>query len=361
MIIRDILDRGKMASARGRKAAAIPVTISAFVVVLGLVVPGIAVEAVGITKPISARTEFRRPAAIPYPEDDPYSEAKAKLGRVLFFDPRLSASRTRSCATCHNPSLSWGDGLPRAIGEAHTPLAFRTPTLLNVAWVEVPGWYGKFNDLESVAFTPLTSPKIMNMPEKTLIATLQSIPAYRRLFADAFPGGAITRRHVELALATFERTIVSGPAPFDRWVEGDENAIGAAAKRGFALFRGKAGCAECHSGWSFTDHSFHDIGTAKGDDIGRAKLFPTSTKLRYAFRTPTLRDVARRAPYMHNGSEPTLKAVIELYNRGGIDRPSRSERIKPLHLTAGEKADLIAFLKTLTSDPAPVEVPVLPR
>ena len=128
-------------------------------------------------------------------------------------------------------------------------------------------------------------------------------------------------------MATFERTIVSGEAPFDRWIKGDEKAINAAAKRGFDLFVGKAHCASCHSGWAFTDSSFHDIGTATGDDIGRGKLFPTSIKLQYAFKTPTLRDVARRAPYMHDGSDATLEAVIDLYDRGGIDRPSRSELI----------------------------------
>ncbi len=128
---------------------------------------------------------------------------------------------------------------------------------------------------------------------------------------------------VEMALATFERSIVSTEAPFDRWLNGDDSAIDAAAKRGFALFNGKANCAACHSGWAFTDASFHDIGTAHDDDIGRGRLFPSSAALKYAFKTPTLRDVAHRAPYMHDGSVPTLEAVIDLYDRGGIDRPSR--------------------------------------
>ena len=137
---------------------------------------------------------------------------------------------------------------------------------------------------------------------------------------------------------------MSGDAPFDRWIKGDEHAIDNAAKRGFDLFNGKAHCAACHTGWAFSDSSFHDIGVARGDDIGRGRLFPTSEKLRYAFKTPTLRDVARRAPYMHDGSVATLSEVIDLYNKGGIDRPSRAEDIKPLGLTAQEKADLIAFL-----------------
>jgi cytochrome c peroxidase len=144
-------------------------------------------------------------------------------------------------------------------------------------------------------------------------------------------------------------------------VKGDATAISPAAKRGFDLFNGKAGCANCHSGASFTDGSFQDIGTANGNDIGRARLFPSSNKLHYAFKVPTLRDVARRAPYMHDGSVPTLEAVIDLYDNGGIDRPSRSELIHPLGLTPQEKTDLIAFLQTLTGAPRSFDVPVLPR
>jgi len=162
-------------------------------------------------------------------------------------------------------------------------------------------------------------------------------------------------------LATFERTIVSGDAPFDRWIHGDEAAISAAAKRGFALFNGKANCAVCHSGWTFTDAAFHDIGVAKDDDLGRGRLFPSSVKLQHAFKTPTLRDVARRAPYMHDGSVASLAGVIELYDRGGIDRPSRDNDIRPLNLQSREKADLIAFLNTLSDTPKPYPLPNLPR
>jgi len=163
------------------------------------------------------------------------------------------------------------------------------------------------------------------------------------------------------ALATFERTIVSGETPFDRWVAGDEAAIGEPAKRGFALFTGKAQCAQCHEGWNFTGGAFYDIGEAADEDIGRGRIFSNSLKLQHAFKVPTLRDVARRAPYMHDGSVATLAEVIDLYDRGGIDRPSRSELIKPLGLDAREKADLVAFLETLTAAPASYAVPDLPR
>jgi cytochrome c peroxidase len=317
------------------------------------------VPAITSVKSESWREDYRRPESVPFPSDNPYSKAKADLGRILFFDPILSGSGTRSCASCHNPGLSWGDGLGRAVGEK--ALALRSPTLLNVAWMPVLGWDGKFHDLEAVAFAPITGAANMNRKESDLIAALSAIVGYRRAFAEAFPDGAINRRNIELALATFERTIVSGVAPFDRWVDGIDDAIDESAKRGFAIFTGKAGCAECHSGWNFTDGSFYDIGTGQENDIGRGRLFPNSEKLRYAFKVPTLRDVERRAPYMHDGSEPTLEAVIDLYDRGGIDRPSRSELIKRLDLTEAEKADLVAFLRTLTGEPVPVSVPGLPR
>ncbi len=322
----------------------------------------------GVSLSVDARLDrsgwqeaYRRPAEIPFPESNPYSKAKSALGRALFFDPMLSGSRKHSCSSCHNPGLSWGDGLPKAIGENQSALAVRSPTLLDVAWTPQLGWDGHFRDLEAVAFGPITAAGNMNLPEKTLIERLSAIPSYVAAFDAAFGAGEINRRKIELALATFERSIVSGEAPFDRWIAGDENAIGEAAKSGFELFRGKARCAECHNGPAFTDASFHDIGVAQGDDIGRARLFPNSIKLRYAFKTPTLRDVARRAPYMHDGSIATLEAVVDLYDRGGVERPSRSNLISPLGLTGNEKASLIAFLRTLTGALESVPVPVLPR
>jgi cytochrome c peroxidase len=333
----------------------------ALTLVLALVTPAGAAPPVPDPHRTAWKKLYVRPEDVPFPADDPFSDAKATLGRMLFFDPILSGAGVRSCSSCHNPGLSWGDGLPRAMGEGQKPLPYRVPTLLDIAWIPVLGWEGKFPDLESVAFGPITAPTMMNRKESDLIAALKAIPGYRRAFAAAFPGGAINRPHVEAALATFERTIVAGEAPFDRWIDGDDKAISPAAQHGFDLFNGKAGCAQCHKGWNFTAGDFYDIGTATGDDIGRGALFPTSPKLRYAFKVPTLRDVARRAPYMHNGSEPTLAAVVDLYDRGGIDRPSRSELIKPLHLTAADKADLIAFLRTLTGDPVPVALPSLPR
>ena len=218
----------------------------------------------------ASRASYRRPAEIPYPDDNPYSAAKVELGRKLFFDPILSGARSRSCGTCHNPSRAWGDGLPRAIGEGQATLALRSPTLLAIAWIPRLGWDGKFRDLESVAFGPITSPTNMNSSEATVLERLHAVPDYISAFAAAFGSADITRRNVELALATFERSIVGEQTPFDRWVEGDETAIGQSAKRGFDIFNGKARCSGCHNGFAFSDGSFHDIGTAKAPTSGAA-------------------------------------------------------------------------------------------
>lgn len=162
------------------------------------------------------------------------------------------------------------------------------------------------------------------------------------------------------AIATYERTVVSERAPFDAWIDGNEKAISEEAKRGFALFNAKAQCSACHEGWNFTNEGFQDIGLPS-DDIGRGKLLPNVIKMQHAFKTPSLREISRRSPYMHDGSLATLEAVVEHYDHGGVDRPSRSDLMKPLDLTSQEKTDLVAFLKTLNSDLSPTSVPVLPR
>jgi cytochrome c peroxidase len=197
-----------------------------------------------------------------------------------------------------------------------------------------------------------------------MVKRLKAIPGYRQPFERAYPREAtspITPSSVARAIATFERGIVSGEAPFDRWVAGREDAVPASAKRGFMLFNGKAGCNTCHSGWRLTNDSFQDIGVA-GEDVGRGALIPGMDVGRFAFKTPTLRNVAARAPYMHDGSVATLEDVVDLYNRGGaVKRPSLSPDIKPLELTPAEQHDLVAFMKTLTSHDPEVRVPALPR
>jgi cytochrome c peroxidase len=305
--------------------------------------------------------EFRRPASVPQPDDNTGSEARVALGKRLFFDPRLSASGIVSCGTCHNPGFDWGDGLPRAVGHQMKTLARRTPTILNVAWVELLFWDGRAETLEEQALGPIASPDEMARDLSQMVRTVEGIPGYRSWFARAYPGEPISKEAVAKAIAAFERTVVSGTAPFDQWVAGDEDAVPIAAKRGFQLFVGKAQCSTCHAGWRFTDDSFHDIGT-RTDDPGRGKLFAGVTPLEHAFKTPTLRNVDRRGPYMHNGSEHSLADVIEAYDEGGrVKRPSLSEEIRSLALADGEKRDLLAFMATLTSDDPLPTIPALPR
>jgi cytochrome c peroxidase len=307
------------------------------------------------------RAEYRPPTAVPYPETNQHTAARERLGRTLFFDPRLSASGAMSCATCHHPGLAWSDGLDKGVGHGAQTLGRRTPTLLNLAWSSSLFWDGRSPSLESQALGPISSTAEMNMPLDRLVERLRGIDGYALLFAKAYPGEAISEETVGKAIATFERGIISAPAAFDKWLEGDEGAIPPAAQRGFALFNGKAECHLCHNGWRFTDDSFHDIGIP-GDDRGRGALLPGIDAVQYAFKTPTLRNVARRAPYFHDGSAETLEEVMDLYDRGGIvKRPSLSADINPLRLTPQEKQDVIAFLHTLTSESAPVSVPPLPR
>jgi cytochrome c peroxidase len=335
-------------------------TAAALIVSLLLTIHAAAINADMAPVDDALLAKYRPPQATLAPVDA-NERNKIELGKMLFFDPILSGSASHSCASCHDPNLSWGDGKPRAIADNNTAMKLRAPTLIDIYQLPRLGWDGKFRDIEAVTFAAITSSGNMALSEPEALARIAQVPAYLSAFKSIFPGEGLSRSTVEQAIAAFERTIVSGPAPFDRWVAGDHDAISPSAQRGFIVFNGKANCVACHSGWAFTDGSFHDIGSAKGDDIGRGAVFPTSQKLRYAFKTPTLRDVAHRAPYMHDGSVPDLRSVIALYNQGGTDRPSRSELIHPLGLSDQDQIDLIAFLNTLTETQHTFAFPALPH
>jgi cytochrome c peroxidase len=304
--------------------------------------------------------DYRRPDATPAPRSNPVTPEKVALGQMLFFDPRLSGSGAISCATCHNPGLAWGDGLPKGLGHMGTHLRRRTPTILNVAYGEPYLWDGRAATLEDQAKGPLGSAAEMNMQLDAALTRIQSISGYRTAFEHAYPNQPIALDTIAAAIATYERTVVSGEAPFDRWVKGDEHAVSDAAKRGFVLFNGKANCAGCHVGWRMTDDGFHDIGLPD-NDRGRAEVAPGITQLEHAFKTPTLRNVNQRAPFMHDGSLTTLAAVIDHYDSGFAHRPSLDTQMRPLGLTAAEKTDLVALLDTFTSVDTPSVVPNLPQ
>jgi cytochrome c peroxidase len=314
----------------------------------------------GGTDPHTLLADFRRPATIPLTKSNPTTPEKVALGQMLFFDPRLSGSGVISCGTCHNPALGWTDALPKGLGHMGGRLRRHTPTILNVAYGEPYFWDGRAATLEDQAKGPLTSEAEMNMPAEVAVKRILSIPGYVTAFAYAFPGKAVSVDTIAAAIASYERTVVSNSAPFDKWVAGDEGAISPAAKRGFSLFNGKANCAVCHSGWRMTDDGFHDIGIS-GSDRGRAEIAPGIVQLEHAFKTPTLRNINQRAPYMHDGSLATLSAVIDHYDSGFVSRASLDTQMHRLGLNPEEKADLLAFLDTLTSVDSPAVVPQLPQ
>ena len=253
-----------------------------------------------------------------------------------------------SCGSCHNPGLAWSDGLSTAIGSGANHLARRTPTIPNLAWASALFWDGRADTLEQQAVGPIQAPGEMNNSMPMLVSMIGDLPGYRDAFAAAFPGEPISGKTIAKAIATFERTIVSGQAPFDQ-----------AAKRGFVTFNTTAHCSACHSGWRFTDDSFHDIGLPDAD-LGRGELVPGVEPLLHAFKTPGLRNIADRAPFMHNGSIKTMTGVINHYKDGFVQRPSLSDDIRKLELNSQDVSDLEAFLKTLSSADAPIAMPVLP-
>jgi len=345
-------------------AAVIAATIGFVNITLGSAIVGetrrVPVELATAANTDAMKAEYRRPVFIPFPKENPYTLAKAALGKKLYFDPRLSAMSAQSCASCHTPGFGWGDGLALGVGRGMTKLDRRSPTIINSAWGARFMWDGRAQNLEQQVLLPIQSAGEMNMPIDQLMERLASITEYGLLFASTFPERGMNPTTLAEAIATYERTVVSERSPFDAWIEGDERAISEAAKRGFAIFNGKGQCSLCHEGWNFTNDSFHDTGL-RSTDSGRAAFLPNIPKMMHAFKTPGLREIERRGPYMHDGSIATLEAVVEHYDGGGTDRPSRSDLIGPLGLTPQDKSDLVAFLKTLTGNPAPTIIPVLPR
>jgi cytochrome c peroxidase len=335
------------------------VILSIVVIVAAGVRPASTILPTGAMSLEQLKEKYRQPPTVAFPADNRHTREREALGKALFFDPRLSRSNVGSCATCHNPALSWEDGRPRSVGFGGQSLPRRTPTLWNLAGTELLFWDGRAAGLEAQALEPITSPAEMNQTVGQTIAKLRQVEGYRRLFALAYPGEGITGVTIAKALASFERTLVSGPTPFDAWIAGNEEALSANAARGFLIFNTRANCAACHSGWNLSDGSFHDIGLPSGD-LGRGARLPLRV-MQHAFKTPTLRNVARRGPYMHDGSLATLWDVVERYDRGGQARPSLSKEIRPLGLSARDQADLVAFMETLTSMEPMIQAPELPR
>jgi cytochrome c peroxidase len=278
---------------------------------------------------------------------NPLTPARVALGRRLFFDPILSADRSIACATCHQPDHGFAspDGRPRGVGGRE--VTRRAPTLFNRAYGTSFFWDGRAPSLEEQALEPIASPNEMASTVAEAVSRLKADAGYKERFAAAFDDG-VTAANLGKALASFERVLLRGDSPIDRFRQsGDRTAPTAAELHGLWLYESKAQCWRCHAGPNFTDEGYHNTGVSWGkDDLGRFAVTKRDTD-RGRYKTPTLRGVKLTAPYMHDGSVKTLEEVVEFYNRGGGPNPHLDPAVRPLNLSKDEAADLVAFLKAL--------------
>lgn len=310
--------------------------------------------------------EFQVPSGLPklkVPSNNKLTAARVELGKQLFFDPRLSVDNTVSCASCHNPKHGWSNGERFATGVRGQKGGRSAPTIINAAYFYFQFWDGRAKKLEGQALGPIENPIEMDLPLDKLVPKLKAIAGYRKAFEEAY--GELSTDTIAKAIASFERTVLSGDAPYDRYVAGDKKALSEAAIRGLEVFNNEGQCSACHPGPAFTDFGFHNIGVGMDQDkpdVGRAAVSKLGGD-HGSFKTPTLREIARTAPYMHDGSEKTLEDVVEFYDRGGIHNPAIDEEMRPLKLTKQQKADLVTFLKEgLSSSSYPdIKAPKLPE
>ncbi len=289
---------------------------------------------------------------VPAAYADTAAREKVELGRTLFFDKRLSADNTVSCATCHDPKFGFSDRLPVSTGIKGQKGTRSAPTVINRLYGKTQFWDGRAATLEEQAKGPLVNPIEMGMPDHdAVVKKLQGIKGYAAWFKEVF-GRDVTIDDAASAIAAFERTVVSDDSRYDQYIAGDKKALSASERRGFEVFSTKGRCAICHGGPNFTDEEFHNIGVGMNKaqpDLGRY----TQTKNeddKGAFKTPTLRDIVSTAPYLHDGSEKTLDGVVAFYDRGGIPNPNLHPLMEKLGLTKQERKDLVAFMKALSGD-----------
>ncbi len=315
-------------------------------------------------RPIGTPVEIKVPLGlppVPVPAANPPTVETIALGRKLYYDPKLSADNTLACANCHGPAAHFTDGQKVSTGAGGKKGTRSAPTILNAAYAPLQFWDGRAASLEEQAAGPIANPIEMNQTHEACVDKLNTDPAYQAEFAKAFGPGPVTLDKVQKSIASFERTMLTGNSPFDRYqYAGDRKAMSPAAIRGLAIFKdkNKGNCAVCHTIEEtfalFTDGKFHNIGvgfdsTGELIDLGRY----TQTKVesdKGAFRTPTLRNIAGTAPYMHDGSQKTLRDVVDFYVGGGTSSPYLDKEIKELKLSGRERADLVAFLEALTGE-----------
>jgi cytochrome c peroxidase len=305
-----------------------------------------------------------------HPPGNPPSSAKIQLGKELYFDPRLSADGTIACATCHDPALGWSDKGPTSEGIRGQLGGRRAPPVSNAAYSPLQFWDGRSPSLEDQAKGPIQNPVEMGNTHEAMIQTVSKIAPYEAEFRAVFGEGPVTVDQVADALACFERTVVTTDSRFDRYARGDHGSLTKLEKEGLEIFNGKGHCTACHWGPYFSDGRFHNLGAPSRDpnnpDVGRYAVTKNPGDMG-AFKTPTVRDAARRPPYLHNGSEKTLEDLVEFYDRGGGKDPNLDPLMVPLGLTKHEKAALVAFIKALDSlnpevaDVRPIALKDLPR
>ena len=338
----------------------------------------------GLVQPsIASSAEIGPLPPVPIPVENPMTPEKVNLGKMLFFDYRLSADGSRSCVHCHQPNQGW------AFKDRQSP-AYPTQverrasmTLINVAYNTTLIWDGRASTLEKQALGPIQNPLHMNQNLDLLIERLHAIPDYMEQFRQVFGTGP-TPDAIGKAIAAFERTIVTADSPFDRYATGDLTALSTSARRGLELFKGKARCTLCHNGPALTDNGFHNLGVPETEFLKDPRVLAslrfdakrmgvpeyrtlTADPGRYlvtkqdkdfgSFKTPTLRNVASRTPYMHNGAFDTLAEVIAFYNKGGGNDSRKDPNLHRLDLTHEEERDLIAFLDSLTGELPKIEHP----
>jgi cytochrome c peroxidase len=305
--------------------------------------------------PLGSPADF---AAVPW-----VTPEKVRLGRWLFYDPRLSADATLSCASCHRPVHGFSEPTASSTGVRGQQGNRKAPPILNAAWPIYPAWFwdGRAASLAEQATGPLANPIEMAMPLDAVVATVAARPGYRRAFAAAWGDDRLDIGRIAEALAAYEATRLSGNSAADRFDAGDEAALNPEQRRGRDLFFGRAGCHKCHLGPGYTDSRFHNLGAGWRPpppgaplesgfaDPGRAAV-THDRRDTGAFKTPTLREVSRRAPYMHDGSLATLRDAVAHYRLGGTPNPWLSELSKPIPLTAAEVDALVAFLGALDGE-----------
>lgn len=300
-------------------------------------------QAAGIRPPLGLTT-------IIWPKDNPYSAAKADLGRLLYYDKRISGDGTLSCATCHDPKKGFTDQAPVSTGIRGQKGPISAPTVINRAYGLLQFWDGRAPTLEAQAVGPMANPIEMGNTHANVVKTLRGIAGYRTKFKAVFGTEEFTLDHIAKAIATFERTVLSGDAPYDRYKAGNKTAMTPAQIRGMDVYFNKAKCDKCHEGPNFTLNAFHNLG------VGQEKATPDEGRFAVTkdpshfgqFKTPTLREIEHTFPYMHDGSLKTLEEVVEFYDKGGIRNKNLDEEMKPLKLTPAQKADLVAFMKALS-------------